>query len=844
MDSAKWQIIKKIFSTVVDLPKEKRFDVLAQETDEEIRIQVEKLLEAHETAENFIDKPLLIEQQVVEDTTVDPLIGKQIKDYLILERIGTGGMGAVYLAERLNSDFKQKVALKIIKRGMDSEAILKRFAIERKILSTLKHPNIAQLLDGGISTDGLPFFVMEYIEGQTLIQYCQQNNLSLKDRLKLFQQICAAVEYAHRNLIIHRDLKPSNVLVTNDGVPKLLDFGVSKLLSDPETEITLTQNRVFTPEYASPEQILDKNVTTATDIYSLGIILYELLSGHRPYQTKGKPLDEIIKIVCDSKVTKPSEATTKFYPSETRNLNLFIQDSKIISGDLDNITLKTINKEPAERYGTVQQLTEDIERYLNGFPVIARPQTATYRFGKYIKRHKVGVLAAALVLVSLIGGISVASWQAIEARREREKAEQRFNDVRSLAKTVMFDLNKAIEEVPGSIAARELLVKKSLEYLDKLAAENQQDTSLQMELAEGYDQIANIQGGSGSNHLGQRESALESYQKSLAIKERLVVIEPQNINFRQQFGVSYFNTAKIYYVQANMPESLKMAQKSVDILQTLFQENPQDSGIKYSLTNALLLKEVVLSQTGNIEESSQITKEVLKMAEELANENPSVNNLQTLANALNNYASFLVNFKKDNDEALKSYQRSFEIRKQLLDKDPNNISYQKDVATCYLNMTYIFYYKEDYQSALKNCRQALEILEKLKIQDSQNEEIKRFTIQTERWNSKILIKLGRGIEAIPSLENSLEKLEKQYAASPTDKLVYFEIGETKLQLGYVYETIAEKTKNQADRKKSCEYLQETYKIYQEFINSGYSGTAAFNEKELSHFLQEVKNCSQ
>lgn len=844
MDSAKWQVIKKTFSTVVDLPKEKRFEILAQETDEEIRREVENLLEAHETAEDFIDKPLLIEQQIVENTTVDSLIGAQIKDYLILERVGTGGMGAVYLAERLNSDFKQKVALKIIKRGMDSEAILKRFATERKILSTLKHPNIAQLLDGGISTDGLPFFVMEYVEGQTLIQYCQQNNLSLKSRLKLFQQICAAVENAHRNLIIHRDLKPSNILVTNDGIPKLLDFGVSKLLSDSETEITLTQNKVFTPEYASPEQILDKNVTTATDIYSLGIILYELLSGHRPYQTKGKSLDEIIKIICDSEVTKPSEATTKFNPSETQNLNLFLPDSKTISGDLDNITLKTIRKEPLERYGTVQQLTEDIERYLNGFPVIARPQTASYRLGKYIKRHKAGVLAAALVLISLIGGISVASWQAVEARREREKAEQRFNDVRNLAKTVMFDLNKAIEDVPGSIAARELLVKKSLEYLDKLALENQQDTSLQMELAEGYDQIANIQGGLVSNHLGNREAALESYQKALAIKERLVAIEPSNKIFRQQLGITYFNIAKIFYVQANMQESIITTQKSVEILEQLFKENPQDSAIKYSLTNAFMLKGVLSGLLGKEEESFRITTEALKMSEELVNEDRSVNNLQTLSNALNNSAGILIDFKKDYDEGLKLYQRSFEILKQLAEKDPNNISHQKDIATFYRRVAYLLYYKEDYQSALKNCRQALEILEKLHSQEPQNEEINRFTTQTERWNSKILIKLGRGAEVIPKLENSLEKLEKQYAASPTDKFVYFEMGEIKLQLGYAYKALADKRKDQADKKKSCEYFQETYKIYHEFVNSGYTGAAAFNETELAQFLSEVKNCGQ
>ena len=296
------------------------------------------------------------------------------------------------------------------------------------------------------------------------------------------------------------------------------------------------------------------------------------------------------RIVCETGVTRPSEATTKSDSSAAREFSLFPPDAKIISGDLDNITLKAINKEPAERYGTVQQLSEDIDRYLNGFPVLARPQTRRYRFGKYIKRHKAGVLAAGLVLASLIGGISVATWQAVEAQREREKAEERFNEVRSLAKTVIFDLDKSLEQLPGSIATRELLVKKSLEYLDKLASENQKDTSLQMELAQSYDQIANIQGGFVSNHLGQREAALESYRKALAIKENLVGIEPNNADFQRELGVSYLNIGKLLFVQGKLPESEMSAQHSVEILERLFQENTADSGVKFSLANALRLK--------------------------------------------------------------------------------------------------------------------------------------------------------------------------------------------------------------------------------------------------------------
>jgi serine/threonine protein kinase len=429
MNSAKWQNIKDLMSAALDLPAENRAAFLARETDAEIRDEVRGLLLAHEQADRFIDNPILIERGAAEAVPEDFVIGRQIENYLVLEKIGAGGMGAVYLAERLNSDFKQKVALKIIKRGMDTEAILKRFATERKILSRLKHQNIALLLDGGVSGEGLPFFAMEFIAGKPLNQFCDERNLDPKARLEIFQRICAAVEHAHQNLVVHRDLKPSNVMVTDDGTPKLLDFGIAKLLSDEETDATATQGRIFTPEYASPEQILGNSVTTATDVYSLGVILYELLSGHRPFETKGKSFEEIIRSVCDTEPAPPSSAAIRDFRSGTPDSNTRakfrsgetgdqngetgprsrIPDPKFLKGDLDNIILKALRKEPAGRYGSAQRFSDDIARYLSGLPVSARPQTFKYRFEKYFKRHRVGVLAAALVLLSLVGGISVAT---------------------------------------------------------------------------------------------------------------------------------------------------------------------------------------------------------------------------------------------------------------------------------------------------------------------------------------------------------------------------------------------------------------------------------------------------
>ncbi|HQU84991.1 MAG TPA: serine/threonine-protein kinase, partial [Pyrinomonadaceae bacterium] len=524
MDAAKWQNIKQLMSAAIELSAEKRRDFLAQESDIEIRTAVEKLIAAHERAEDFIEKPIAVERGFAEDDTEDVFIGKQIEDYLILERIGAGGMGAVYLAERLHSDFKQKVALKIIKRGMDSEAILKRFARERRILSTLKHPNIAQLLDGGISKEGLPFFVMEYIEGFPLKQFCSIKDVSLEQRLEIFRQICAAVDEAHKNLIIHRDLKPSNIFVTADGTPKLLDFGIAKLLSDEDDEATATQAKMLTPEYASPEQITGKNITTSSDIYSLGVILYELLSGHRPFETKGKSFDEIIKSVCETEPKLPSSVVirpsfagenatlqnkgqlTKEEGQRTKNEGQRT-NPKLLVGDLDNIILKALRKEPSERYDSARQFSDDILRFLNGLPVLARQQTLKYRFGKYVRRHRIGVFAAALVLLSLVGGISVATWQAIVARRERARAEQRFNDVRQLANAVIFDYHDSVEKLPGSTDLRQRMVKDAAEYLDKLAVESSDDIALQTELAAAYDRLGDIEGNFFGASFGNAEKA-------------------------------------------------------------------------------------------------------------------------------------------------------------------------------------------------------------------------------------------------------------------------------------------------------------------------------------------------
>jgi len=388
------------------------------QSDRALRAEVESLLGHQEHARDFIEEPAL---HFAAETLVREgafATGHIIGDYKILSLIGRGGMGEVYLAKDLV--LQRKAALKFVRRGMDSDDVIRRFKHEERLLASLNHSNIAQLYGSGV-TDGIPFFAMEFVEGKRLDQYCNERQLSIGKRLQLFQKICAAVQYAHQHLVIHRDLKPSNVLVTDTGEPKLVDFGIAKLLETEDLPATLapTLSGVMTPDYASPEQVRGEAITTGSDVYSLGVILYELLTGCRPYQTKTRRPDEVARAVIEQEPTRPSTAAAS-------NRESAIENRKSLRGDLDNIVLMALRKDHERRYSSVAQFAADIARHLEGLPVLARKDTLAYRTTKFAQRNKVGVTAAALVLLTLVGGIIATTSQARRALREaRVAAEQR-----------------------------------------------------------------------------------------------------------------------------------------------------------------------------------------------------------------------------------------------------------------------------------------------------------------------------------------------------------------------------------------------------------------------------------
>jgi eukaryotic-like serine/threonine-protein kinase len=411
MSNAEWQKVKEIFHTAVDLDtaERSRFLDASCNGDGEMRKEVDSLLASHFAAGDFIEGPAFVATEIFEDDF--SMADQRFGNYTIIREIGAGGMGVVFLARRCDGEFDQLVAIKVVRQILAEKHLIERFKQERQILATLSHPNIAKLLDGGVSDDGRPFLAMEYIDGETITQFADDQNLDVRSRLDIFLKVCSAVAYAHRNLIVHRDLKPNNILVAADNEPKLLDFGLAKLLDQDAARIgeqTQTAFHALTPAYASPEQLLGEQITTASDIYSLGMIMFELITGGRPFQTDGKSLDEIVRTVT---LTEP-QAPSRYASSGFK-----------LDSDLDNIVLMALRREPERRYRSVEQFADDIKRHLDGRPVLARPNTWTYRTSKFIRRHRLGAAAAAIVLITLICGVTATVWQSRKTERQRVKAE-------------------------------------------------------------------------------------------------------------------------------------------------------------------------------------------------------------------------------------------------------------------------------------------------------------------------------------------------------------------------------------------------------------------------------------
>jgi tetratricopeptide (TPR) repeat protein/predicted Ser/Thr protein kinase len=467
--------------------------------------------------------------------------GSRVGAWRVLRVIGRGGMGEVYLAERGDASFDKQVALKLV-QGMLTPAARQRFTAEKQALARLEHPHIARLIDAGESDVGWPYLVMEYVDGTPLDETLAGRPLEFI--LAIFLQVCDALAHAHRQLVLHRDIKPNNILVDRDGNAKLLDFGVAKLLQSAEvSEESHTVDRAYTPDYASPEQVFGHPIGVGSDVYSLGVLLYRLLTGVPPYRFDAGNTAALVRALTDAPIALPSRAVLTDARTQTSERR---KRSRQLAGDLDTVLMKALQKSPERRYASVDAFADDLRRYLAHKPIQARPDAFWYRTGKFLRRNTLGVAAATAVMLALIGGLAASLWQAHIANQQRVLAERRFDDVRGLAHAMLFDLHDALVKIPGSTAARSLLVQLALDYLQRLGGERNAPLPLQRELAAAWLRVGDVQGGGGTN-LGDVKGALKSYAQARRQIEIVLRIVPKDAKARYMHAQILLHQADVLY---------------------------------------------------------------------------------------------------------------------------------------------------------------------------------------------------------------------------------------------------------------------------------------------------------
>jgi serine/threonine protein kinase/tetratricopeptide (TPR) repeat protein len=669
----RWQQIKVVLEGALDREEAERkaFLDIACEGDDELRREVESLVASEPELGDFIETPVF---RIRPEEDVPLAAGQRIGAYRVVRELGRGGMGAVYLAERADEEFEQRVALKLVRRGMDTEEIVRRFRSERQILAHLDHPNIAKLFDGGTTEDGRPYFLMEYVEGQPIDEYCDERKLPTGERLKLFRQVCSAVHFAHQNLIVHRDLKPGNILVTAVGVPKLLDFGIAKLLDPDQALFALTrvELRLMTPEYASPEQVRGETITTASDIYSLGVLLYVLLTGRGPYHRATQDPQSLAKAICETEPLRPSSAVgrvaeVKRPDGEKRLLR------RRLAGDLDNIVLMAMRKDPQRRYASVAQFSNDIERHLQGLPVVARKDTLGYRTRKFVGRHKLGVTAAAAVLLLIIGFSIMVTVLWRRAVREQQRAQAVSGFLEEL-----FSIPNPSESRGETVTAREMLDRG----VEKIDSSLEKQPELRADL---MSTMGRVYRSLGLNAPAKKllENALEQHHRALGEYDPLVANDLHNLasvlremgkdaeaeplvrkalRLQRQHGdtqnIEYArgltNLGAVLEDKGELDQAETLYKKSLAIKRKLPQIDEQD--IATSLNNLGRIYEA----KGNYAAAEPNYKESLAIRLKLAQGSPSTE----LAIGLSNFASFLEN-KNDLAGAEAAYRQVLDMRRKL-----------------------------------------------------------------------------------------------------------------------------------------------------------------------------------
>lgn len=753
MQTERWIRVERLYHAALEQEAAQRAAFLEHSCagDQNLRAEVQSLLAYTQQTGKFLDKPALnlVAESLAEDKGSVPLsdadqermIGKTISQYRLVAKLGSGGMGDVFRAARADDEYEKHVALKVVSTGRHSSFFINRFRNERQILASLDHPNITRLYDGGTTENGMPYFVMELIEGEGMVAYCDRHHLSTTERVKLFLQVCSAVQYAHQRLIVHRDIKPDNILITEEGIPKLMDFGIAKIVAadseDDQQNATLTALRAFTPGYASPEQIKGEPITTASDVYSLGVVLYELLTGHSPYRTTSHAALEMEHAICAEEPEKPSAAVghsgwmterhreagsvTPEWVSSCRNTS---PDKlrRTLSGDLDQILLKALRKESHRRYASAQDFAEDLQSYALGLPVSARGDTFSYRSGKFIRRNKLTLTVTAVFALVVIAGVVAIVREARIARMQEARAEQRFQSLRTLTDSLLFEFHDSIENLPGSTAARELVVRRALEYLNQIATEVHNDPATLRDLAAAYERIGRIRAEEGHPHLGGTGSfqkADELYKKALVIRQNLAAANPGNLSLQFDLLGTMLNVARIYEQFGDLDRALDLQQQRLEIEERLKVTHDSDE-LQYNTAASLIGIGELKLWLGDYDSALDYERRALAINQALLDANPSSLRMLRSVWRSHGWTAMVLRLDKRYKEGAAESRKALAISGELAARDPNNSDFRRFLIADNQSLCECLAYAGSFSEVRNLCRKAIAINEAMVKSDKNN----------------------------------------------------------------------------------------------------------------------------
>jgi len=704
MTPERWEQIRDVLEKALELAPDERSAYLdgACSSDPSLRREVEVLLEdSAGVPSGFLQSSAMAE--FISAELENAGTGAVLKDgqefaerFRLIRRLGEGGMGQVWLAEQI-FPVRRQVALKMIKAGMYDEAVVERFRSERQSLAIMEHPAIARVFDAGTTLQGQPYFVMEYVPGLPITEYCDRKKLSIRGRLELFIETCEGVQHAHQKAVIHRDLKPANILVVEvDGkpVPRIIDFGLAKAATHPtagDAFKTQVGNLVGTPEYMSPEQV-DTNVRdidTRSDVYSLGVVLYVLLAGREPFERKQgqkQQLDELLRKVREDEPPRPSTrvssdrhssgAIAEGRSTEPRQL------TRMLRGDLDWITMRALEKDRSRRYGAPSDLAADIRRYLNQEPVLARPASAAYRSGKFIKRHKIVLAVASLFALMMLAGAVVIVREARIARMQEARAERRFESLRKLTDSMLFEFHDSIETLPGSTAARELVVSRALEYLQQIDAEANGDPATLRDLAAAYERIGRIRAEENHPHLGGAGSLIEAkqlYEKALGIRQKLAAANPGDTSRQVELLETMTLVGSIHYLLGDLDGAAELGRRRLKIEEQLRASHDSEK-LEYDIADTLVANGFLKIWLGDYDSALDDEHRALAMNESFLHADPASLRNQFRILISHNWIAMALKFDRKFAAAANEYRQSIQIAGQLAVRDPNNTGVQAFLA--------------------------------------------------------------------------------------------------------------------------------------------------------------------